>query len=311
MTHELRRLLEEELAGETPPPLGDVVRVSVDSGRRVRRRRRLLAGAGGGATAAVLAVAGLLAVGTTTTSSGPSAEPPPPAMSAAGTVEPAVSGWPGRCAVPARPVPDDPAGPFWVVVCADTVAKLDLTVPEVTKAGWDGAGDTTPAGALELLVRLLPKSTIVDYAYRPPTGLDPEPLSVEAYADRGDGFGTVRLLLAQTGPVRAEPDSELCRAALGCAEIPGAGLLIVRSDPAECPVLDSVTLHRPDGITVALEGTGCRYDGDRRDRPAEAALSVQDAVTVVLNPMWGPQLPLELIRAGEANFPEPNSTVGG
>jgi hypothetical protein len=57
VTDELRALLHAELAGERPPPLGDVVGAAIRDGRRIRRRRRATAWA----VAGVLVVVALTA----------------------------------------------------------------------------------------------------------------------------------------------------------------------------------------------------------------------------------------------------------
>ncbi len=50
----------------------------------------------------------------------------------------------------------------------------------------------------------------------------------------------------------------------------------------------------------------------RRQNPAGAvALDLQEAVTVVLNPEWGPTMPISLIKSGEFSFATLDPIVGG
>jgi hypothetical protein len=331
VTHELRRLLEEELAGETPPPLGDVVRVSVDSGRRVRRRRRLFAGAGGGATAAVLAVAGLLALGTQSSPSGPAAEAPTPTsliVAAPGPSTPVASA-PTRCILPqpspaksaadrasagaaadrvspgtgvdqASPgeVAQDPAP--GVTACPAEVRLLDLTVPDVRPTADGEVGRTTPGAALQLLADLLPKGKTDGFAFLPEGYA-----YVQTYLDRGDGPGMIRVYVGDV----AEPAA--CYAEQTCAELDGVGLLLVEHNPTDCTRLLAVTLQRLDGVEISLQLADClMWDGERN--PAGAiALDLQEAVTVVLNPLWGPTMPDSLIKTGQFSYPTLDPIVGG
>ncbi|MFI5838244.1 hypothetical protein ACIA8K_00800 [Catenuloplanes sp. NPDC051500] len=312
MTHELRRLLEEELAGETPPPLGDVVRVSVDSGRRVRRRRRLFAGAGGGAAAAVLAVAGLLALGTPPPPAGQAAEAPSPtsvrvAVPSPSDPVPSVS---ARCVLPqASPSADDtdrsstgidrPAASS-ATPCPSEVRALDLTVPDVRPTSDGQVGRTTPESALELLVGLLPKGQTDGFAFLPEGYAH-----VQVYLDRGDGPGMIRVYVGGV----AEP--AVCYAEQTCADVVGVGLLVVEHNPTDCTRLLAVTLQRLDGVEITLQLADClMWDGERN--PAGAiALDLQEAVTLVLNPAWGPTVPDSLIKSGEFNFPKLDPIVGG
>ncbi|MDG4830235.1 hypothetical protein O7627_13095 [Solwaraspora sp. WMMD1047] len=150
MTDEIKRLLDEELAGRPAPPIGDLVEVAVARGRRMRRTRALRLGSAGaaGAAAAVVAVLALGLPGLGGGIAGPGrvagpggfAGPPPDASAPTdGTASPTLS--PTDCAptsgtggspaieLPpgASPTRTDPAGqsaPF-----ANRLAGPDLPCP--------------------------------------------------------------------------------------------------------------------------------------------------------------------------------------
>lgn len=313
-----------------PPPLGDVVRVSVDSGRRVRRRRRLFAGAGGGTAAAVLAFAGLLALGAPSAPSGPAAEEPSPTSMnvaapqpsavAPATAEPSAV---ARCVVPSvvptrspeasasaegagsaeaspgvGPAADDRFADQ--AMCPAEVLGLDLTVPAVLPTTGDDADRTTPASALELLLQLLPKGETDGYAYLPDGYAH-----VQAYLDRGAGPGMIRVYVGDVARPATCADGQIC------VEANGIGLLLVERDPTDCTRFMSVTLQRRDGVEVTVHVADClMWDGGKN--PAGAvALDLQEAVTVVLHPAWGPTMPASLIKSGTFSHPKLNPIVGG
>ncbi|GAB7037352.1 MULTISPECIES: hypothetical protein [Catenuloplanes] len=349
MTHELRRLLEEELAGETPPPLGDVVRVSVDSGRRVRRRRRWFAGAGGGTAAAVLAVAGLVALGTPTGSTQPPTAESSPALTAAAPPEQAAPATPGRCATPsANPSPaagdprpaDGAAGPatkgdpgqaggtdlsqadahsddrwgsggLWMVDCTGALRGIDLTAPVLQPASGLGLARTTPSAALALLSSLVPKGAVDGLAYRETADSPPGSVYVQMYLNRGDGAGMIRLYLAGPEKMTAGLASRMCVGMRSCVNMPGTGLLVVENNPDECTLFQTVSLYRADGVVVSLMLGDCLMWDGRQNPPGQVVLTLQEAVTVVLDPQWGPQMPIELIKSGATDFPKLDTIVGG
>ncbi|GAB7047172.1 hypothetical protein [Catenuloplanes indicus] len=344
MTHELRRLLEEELAGETPPPLGDVVRVSVDSGRRVRRRRRWFAGAGGGTAAAVLAVAGLVALGTPTGSTRPPSAGSSPALTGAAASAQAIpaaepeQAAPARCTTPTASAvtPDGDPGPLpgtgvaqtggtgqgqaddgwgsgglWMVDCTGALRGIDLTAPAGVPVTEQGLVRTTPTAALELLASLIPKGAIGGLAYRE-TPDDPAGSTyVQMYLDRGDGFGMIRLYVAGPEKTTSGLASRMCVAMRSCVNIPGTGLLVVENNPDECTLYQTVSLYRADGVVVSLMLGDCLMWDGRQNPPGQVALTLQEAVTVVLNPQWGPEMPIELVKSSKVDLNKLDTIVGG
>ncbi|MDP9792149.1 hypothetical protein J2S43_000661 [Catenuloplanes nepalensis] len=334
MTHELRRLLEEELAGETPPPLGDVVRVSVDSGRRVRRRHRWFAGAGGGTAAVVLAVAGLFALGGPTGSAEPPTAESSPSLTVAAEPEqaaPAAPAAPERCTTPSPGVStaSDPAqksvparasaaasdgwgsGGLWMIDCTGSLRGIDLTTPSTDTVAEQGLSRTTPESALELLSYLVPKGDIGGLAYRAPAEDEAGSTFVQMYLDRGEGYGMIRLHLAGPEPRTDGLASRLCVAMRSCVNMPGVGLLVVENNPDECTLFQRVSFYRADGVMVSLMLGDCLMWDGRQNPPGQVALSLQEAVTVVLNPQWGPEMPADLVKAGAINQPELPTIVGG
>jgi hypothetical protein len=152
---DLRAALRADLAGERPPPLGDVVGAAMSRGRRVRRNRRLaVAGAG----VAVLAVAALIAFG-----AGPQLSPLPSAL-------------------PPGSVPSIAAAP------AAAVPTRTVTVRNGTQRAEGMQKKATSAAMLHLLTALLPPGRTSHYAVA--VGND---LHVQLYYDAGYGPSMLRL----------------------------------------------------------------------------------------------------------------------
>jgi hypothetical protein len=152
---DLRAALRADLAGERPPPLGDVVGAALGQGRRIRRNRRL---AVGGAAAAVLAVAAFVAFG------------PGPRLA----VFPS--------ALPPGSVPSITARP------AAVTPTRTVTVRNGTQRAEGMRKKATSAAMLRLLTTLLPPGRTSHYGVA-----RDDDLHVELYYDAGYGPSMLRL----------------------------------------------------------------------------------------------------------------------
>ncbi|MFI6071592.1 hypothetical protein ACIA5C_08390 [Actinoplanes sp. NPDC051343] len=155
MEEDLRAALRADLAGERPPPLGDVVGVAISQGRRIRRNRRL---AVGGAAVAVLAAVAFAAFGP-----GPQLPLLPSALP------------PGS--VPSIAVPP-----------AAVVPTRTVTVRNGTQRAEGMQKKATSAAMLHLLTTLLPPGRTSHYG----DGGDND-LRVQLYYDAGYGPSMLRL----------------------------------------------------------------------------------------------------------------------
>jgi hypothetical protein len=152
---DLRAGLRADLAGERPPPLGDVVGAAISEGRRIRRTRRL---AVAGASVAVLAVAAFVAFGPgPQLPSLPSALPP-------GSV-------PSMATQPAAAVP-----------------TRTVTVRNGTQRAEGMQKKATSAAMLRLLTTLLPPGRTSHYRVAKDNALH-----VQLYYDAGYGPSMLRL----------------------------------------------------------------------------------------------------------------------
>lgn len=151
----LRAELAADMAGERPPPLGDVVATAVGEGRRIRRNRRMAAL---GAGVAVLAVGAFAAFG-----SGPQLPSLPSAL-------------------PPGSVPSIAASP------AAAVPTRTVTVRNGTQRAEGMQKKATPAAMLHLLTTLLPPGRTSHFGVAP--GND---LQVQLYYDAGYGPSMLRL----------------------------------------------------------------------------------------------------------------------
>jgi hypothetical protein len=157
---DLRAALRADLAGERPPPLGDVVGVAISHGRRVRRNRRLAAV---GAAVAVLAVAAFAAFGS-------------------GPLRPALPS-----ALPPGSVPSIAAA------TAAAVPTRTVTDRNGTQRAEGMQKKATSAAMLHLLTTLLPPGRTSHYGVA-----GDNDLHVQLYYDAGYGPSMLRLEVNRT-----------------------------------------------------------------------------------------------------------------
>ncbi len=113
----------------------------------------------------------------------------------------------------------------------------------------------------------------------------------------------IRLHLAGPEPRTDGLASRLCVAMRSCVNMPGVGLLVVENNPDECTLFQRVSFYRADGVMVSLMLGDCLMWDGRQNPPGQVALSLQEAVTVVLNPQWGPEMPATWSRRARSTNP--------
>jgi hypothetical protein len=311
MANDIRGLLDEELSAEHPPPLGDLVRDAVNRGRRIRRRRRMFAGTGAAAgIVAVVAAAALVTGGLPGV--GPNRQTPVAgATTVSGKASAPAELAPGRCPLPTDATPDpfaDRPGhvPETDMACPLPREDYDLTVPDAPAAGKRVTG--TPQGALELLTRVLPEDAEAS-GYAQGDGEGPGETYVQIYADRGKGPGMIRFSIYDSPKPTAE-DTE-CKPDETCYDLPDGGQVTLFDNRGNCVDGTLVSLWRADGLSLTLRISGClMWDGKKNPRSAEA-VTVQEAITMILDPRWGTELPKEIVDAGADRFKRLPHMQGG
>ncbi|MFY1633236.1 hypothetical protein ACN27F_08125 [Solwaraspora sp. WMMB335] len=324
----IRRLLEQELAQQPAPPIGDLVIDSVRHGRRRRRLRRIAVGVGVGGTSgvAVATAAVLLLLPTLTDGGLPTADlVQPVAAPPAGTATPAAVAGSDSSALPvaeriggtpidasARPVVSPPrcggqdsgraestaaVTPRTQIVNCPIPEELNFSIPYVVGGP---VAPATASGALDLLSALLPKGRTSGYAMGDARELGPGAVAVQVYLDRGDGPAMIRLWVYQDEPA----DVTHCDIGELCYRLPDGGVIALYDIPDNCVDGRSVALHRADGIRIQLNLARCLVWNGRTNPPMPLALSTQEALTVVLDPRWGTELPAEYVKRGAERFTE-------
>ncbi|MEU8180778.1 hypothetical protein AB0B85_20085 [Micromonospora sp. NPDC049044] len=270
--------------------MGDLVQQSVVQGRRLRRQRRLVQLGAGGSALTVLLVIGL-AAGPLRVGAGDAGQPGGPNVGVpGGPVDPAA---PSRAGAAANPAPggsltgtDEQRNGAIQPPVSPTPST---TVIDTVRIGAGPDGDlltTTPQGALELLVRLLPKGKTSGYASLPSSGAGPGMPYVQLYLDRGNGPGMLRLSIYQD---RLGGD-------------PPPGTVELTELPDNCVQNKMVTVHHRGGLQVDLMIATCLAWEGMGNTPALPALSVQEAIGVAANPIWGTKLPAEYVHSGAKSF---------
>jgi hypothetical protein len=147
----------------------------------------------------------------------------------------------------------------------------------------------TPAGMLELLLQNLPKGKTSHYAGDTEYG----DVSVQAFLDRGDGPGMIRL------HVMTRPESDF--ASLGTWIPLGNGTkYMTKSVPGNCYQHTIVWVHHPDNTLLQFDLANCPIvDGTRVKQPVTA----REAAEVGADPRWGVKIDPELNDKGATAFP--------
>ncbi|MEU0551627.1 hypothetical protein [Micromonospora sp. NPDC005979] len=284
---DLRGRFRDEMARHVVPPLGDLLEQSVVQGRRLRRRRRLAQFGAGGSALAMLLVIGL------------AAGPLTGGADQVGQSETWGVGSPGGSVDSPTPfpaeTPDSAPGGGSVAGAAEAPGVATSATPTTTVidnvrigAGPDGPSlTTTPQGALELLMRLLPKGETSGQASLESSGAGPGMPYVQIFLDRGDGPGMVRLSVYQDR--------------LGGDSLPGT--VELTEVPGNCVQDKMITVYHRDGLQIdVLISTCLAWDG-KGSSPAPAVLSVDEAIAIAANPTWGTKLPAEYVKSGAKRFP--------
>lgn len=262
MDHDFRSVLEAELAGHPEPPLGNLVESSVRRGRRLRTVRRLQLGG------AAVALVGVVVVAV---------------VASGGRVPWAPAGRGGFTQQPAAGTP------------ATTSAATPGAAP--TSSPADPLVPATPAGALELLLSLLPPGRTSHYAGTAEPGLDL--LQIQTYLDTGSGPGMLRLNVDTQVPVTGgHPPAGVVRRPL-----PDGNIASVLQLPGNCVQRTVVEVTRPNGDVVQINIANCLVWNGNANPPAPPVLTVQQAIAIADDPRWGAKLPKSLVDAGEARFP--------
>jgi hypothetical protein len=271
---EIRLLLEEELARESPPPIGDLVGASVRQGRRMRRIRNVWTAGGGAVAVACLMVGVLVLVGALPGGIGAAHHGSGGGQRAAGA--------PAASAVPEAGT--NPAG---------VATQPAPTAPKKVASGVDKV-PATPQGMVELLSQLLPPGR------RTAAGkVSDGSLMVALNLDRGRGVGMVRVSV-QSGPASAPG----CHDGATCRTLPDNSFVENRDFPDNCIEYRTVLLVRPDGIAVFIMMPSCLSWNGKTNPPGQVVLSVDEAIAIADDPRWGTEMPRSLVEAGQQDYPQ-------
>ncbi|GAA2519251.1 hypothetical protein [Winogradskya humida] len=293
MTEDLRALMRSELSEERPPPLGDIVAVAMDGGRRIARRRRAAM------VGAAFAVLGVVAAGTVV--SWPAGSPRTAPGLAAGALP---SGAPASVALPSEALPSEApasvADPSEVLPSGGSAGGTpspNVSYPYRTSVGavpeskmWDvplrgkrGTGNqvaATDKSVLELLTQLLPKGKVSKLAANSDDGL-----FAQVYLDTGKGPGMLRVWLKPLRDTGATPGM--------------VKLETFAAADANCVQSTVVYASYPAGGHLEMDIATCLDDDGR---PAEPALTLDEAVAVMSDARWGTTMDAELVVAGAKRY---------
>jgi hypothetical protein len=319
---EMKRLLADELARQPAPPIGNLIEESMRQGQRRRRLRRAIAAGAGMTGAAVATVMALLAPtvlgigpqepdGKVAAPSAPETAvvtlPVPPAEQVA-TPVPARSATTPTCG--ADPMPGtDPASPTPMSAVANCPAPEELTFPPSRPGSARTPGPLAPAmpeGVLELLIELLPGGTS-DHAGSAVTWTYSGTIGVQLYLVRDEAPGMIRLWLSHEEPKSAPH----CGAGELCYALPDGSLVILYDSPDDCANGRSVVLHRTDGVRIHLSLVRCLAWEIGGTKSVTPALTTQEALDIAIDPRWGAELPMEIVRRGAERFPNLTWVSGG
>ncbi|MBM0230556.1 hypothetical protein JNW91_00890 [Micromonospora sp. STR1_7] len=285
---DVRSRFGDDLARHPAPPLGDLVQQAVVQGRRLRRQRRLAQFGAGGSALAVLLVIGL-AAGPLNVGGDDAGQPgglgfgaPGGPVGTAGTSSSDGAPGEGERGPGAGELLREPGGsllPTPSTKVIDTVRIREKPRGELLT--------TTEQGALLLLTRLLPRGRTSGYASLPSVGAGPGMPYVQLYLDRGKGPGMLRLSIYQD-KIGGDP---------------APGTVELTEVPGNCVQDKMVTVHHGGGLQVDLLISTCLAWDGTQNPSAAPVLTVDEAVGIAANPIWGTRLPAEIVTSGEKLYP--------
>lgn len=277
MGEQFRRLVDEEMAFERPPPLGNLIETAVADGRRIRRTRAICTGA----LAAILAVVlgGGVAIGAQAVRrSGQPAHPPSPTTAALATATPAA-----LLELLTQLLPGETFGGAGnsdgelvrALIGLDTGQKWGMVGVRISRepgpTPTQCKGSPPPTSGMPSMSGAPTTSTLPPTPSAPTTPGAPTRPSALPSAD-----ASVPALSASPtpGPCTTGPDGS-----------------IITSQPArDCEHSQLVEVIRPDAVHIEISSVSC-------------VLSISQATRIASDPRWGWRMPAELVQAGEAHFP--------
>ncbi|GAA2569934.1 hypothetical protein GCM10010435_50070 [Winogradskya consettensis] len=288
MTEDLRALMRSELGEERPPPLGDIVAVAMDGGRRIARRRRAAM------VGAAFAVLGVVVAGTVV--SWPAGSPRTAPGLAAGALP---SETPQAESLPSE-TPPSVSEPVEVLPSGGSAGGTpspEVSFPYRTSVGsvpeskmWDvplrgerGTGKqvaATDKSVLELLTQLLPKGKVSKLAANSDDGL-----FAQVYLDTGKGPGMLRVWLKPLRDTSATPGM--------------VKLETFAAADANCVQSTVVYASYPAGGHLEMDIATCLDDDGK---PTEPALTLDEAVAVMSDARWGTTMDAELVVSGAKRY---------
>ena len=267
MGEQFRRLIEEELSTQRPPPLDGLVDRAVVDGRRMRRARAFRTGSVAAAVVLVL-VGGAAMAGQGVWTDGP------PGMLATATAGP-------------QRAPATPAG---------MVELLTRLLPAAETSGHAGQVGEGRVWAQVYVDRGNgPRLVRISVSQRP------EPPPTECASDSARPLDTTNPSAppsiqpdpSSTGPSdRPTPLDPLVPGL--CQRQPDGSYLRRFERPDDCTERTGYDLYRPDGASVRISIAQCTLP---------AAVSDSEAIAIVTDHRWGPFLPADIVTAGDTRFP--------
>lgn len=256
--------LDAELSALTAPPLGGVVGLATQRGRRQRRWR--IAGAAVGSVTAVAATVALLA-GTLGTGS-----PAPAAVGPAAVLT----------------TPSNPASPS---ASPSPSATVDPLVP------------STASALLDAVVRSMPAGLTTDHhAANQADGT--EGPAVFAYVNTPSGTGRISVGAyrdeVDMGPCRTGTWGS---GTTTCSTSPAGDVVEVQTNSTNCIQATRVTVHRPGGLNVGIDISSCLNSDGTKNPPAVPALTQEQAVALASSPLIDLRMPASFVEAANAKYP--------
>ncbi|MDH6117186.1 hypothetical protein [Kitasatospora sp. GAS204B] len=288
---EFHHALDTELAALNGPPLGDVVTLATQRGRRQRRRRTV-----GAVTGSVTAVAVAASVLVGVLGSGPAHRAE---LSAAAAGTPSASATPSAAGTPSSSATPSAPGAPSVVTASPTPGA-----PSASAATSSGVlVPDSPAGLLDAVLHALPSGLSTDnYSAKLGGSQSPSPyVSLNVHTAQGTAQLEVAAFKSQYS--FCQPGDWPAGYSYRCSTTPSGEQFEVVSNPAACFQHSIIVLRRHDGVDVTVWMPNCTGAAGITS-PAVAPLTQEQALALAGTPAINYLMPASFVQAADAKYPD-------
>ena len=309
MSEHLRDRLHQEMAGQQPPPAGDLVACAVAAAVHTRKVRRTASGVGAvavvGLTVLALTVGSQIRAGSGASSSTSQAGSPAAAHAVTKRAPKALAPATVKPATVATATTSAPAGTAAGKAAAGLAYRaLQAAASTANPPQWTAAPSgvpATPAGELQLFTDLAkPYGSAGSYA----VSSDADKTHVKAYLTNAAGrTGMLKFsLYHDTLGYAADCVPLGSPNRIACHHTRGGGYVVTSNDHAGCVNTADITVVHPDGTAVWVFLASCLTDAANQVTQGTQTLSAAQAEAIFRDPRFDFTMPVDVVTRAAKNI---------